>query len=142
MKILITADAFPPGGGGSAQSTAALARALAGNGHQVIVVVGRRNVLGELRKDWEGLSVIEVGLGNTMPGGTRRELRLVSFLKQWSPSERFDLAHAQHWLSAKATVEASREAEFPVVVTVAVISILCSGWSSSNPTSIPVSIRE
>ncbi len=118
MKILITTDAFPPGGGGSALSTAALARALAGNGHRVIVVVGRRNVLGELRRDWEGLSVVEVGLGRSLPGTDRRESRLASFLGKWSPSERFDLAHAQHWLSAKATVEASREGKFPVVVTV------------------------
>ncbi len=118
MKILITTDAFPPGGGGSAQSTAALARALAGNNHDVSVVVGRRNVLGELRKDWQGVAVIEVGLGKSTPGRTVRELRLASFLEQWSASERFDLAHAQHWLSAKATVQASRQAGFPVVVTV------------------------
>jgi glycosyltransferase involved in cell wall biosynthesis len=118
LKILITTDAFPPGGGGSAQSTAALARVLAGNNHQVSVVVGRRNVLGELRKDWEGVAVIEVGLGKSSPGRTGRELRLASFLEKWSPSERFDLVHAQHWLSAKATVQASRKVGFPVVVTV------------------------
>ena len=102
MKILITTDAFPPGGGGSAQSTAALARALAGNNHDVSVVVGRRNVLGELRKDWQGVAVIEVGLGKSTPGRTVRELRLASFREQGSASERFDRAHAQHWLSARA----------------------------------------
>ena len=152
MKILITTDAFPPGGGGSAQSTAALARALARRGHRIHIVCSKRSDYGERRRDWEGMPVIEVGVGRTRPGnshpvkGTRgimtrlhaggkfdgirarskvfltpwsvRESRLSTFLKQWAPTEHFDLAHAQHWLSAKATAEASRALGFPVVMTV------------------------
>lgn len=116
MRILITTDVFPPGGGGSAHSTAVLARALARRGHEVRVVVGRRNVRGEWRRDWEGVSIVEVGLGKSIPGRTQRESRLASYLRRWSPEGRFDVAHAQHWLSAKATVEAA--VGIPVVVTV------------------------
>jgi len=118
MKILITTDVFPPGGGGSGQSTAALALALAGRGHDVKVVVSKRNVSGELRRDWEGVAVIEVGVGRSRAGRSRRESRLTSFLERWAPDERFDLAHAQHWLSAKATVDAFSVMNLPVVVTV------------------------
>jgi glycosyltransferase involved in cell wall biosynthesis len=93
------------------------------------VVVGRRNVSDEHCKDWEGLSVIEVGLEKPSPGSQQREKRLASFLEQWSASERFDLAHAQHWLSAKATVKASPAGNFPVVVTVRDYWPICI-WST------------
>jgi glycosyltransferase involved in cell wall biosynthesis len=118
MKILITTDVFPPRGGGSAHSTAALGRALAERGPEVSVLVCRRNVLGELRRDWEGVSVFEYGVGKSTPGGSQCEARATDFMKQWARAKSFDLAHAQHWLSAKATVEASRTVGFPVVVTV------------------------
>jgi glycosyltransferase involved in cell wall biosynthesis len=118
MKILITTDAFPPGGGGSGQSTAALSRALTEGGHDVRVVVCRRNTLGRERRNWEGVPVVEYGVGKRTLGGTEREGRLASFLNEWAEAERFDLAHAQHWLSATATVRASRSLGFPVVVTV------------------------
>ncbi len=41
MNVLLTTDSFPPGGGGSGRSTAALARALSRRGHRVRVVVAR-----------------------------------------------------------------------------------------------------
>ena len=118
MKILITTDAFPPEAGGSGQSTAVLTRALSRRGHDVTVVVSkpweRRK---EEERDWEGTKVIEVGVGTaTLGSAFRREAHLTSFLEQWD--ERFDLAHAQHWLSAGATIRASRKTGLPVVVTV------------------------
>jgi glycogen(starch) synthase len=118
MKILITTDVFPPRGGGSAHSTAALSRGLAERGHEVSVLVCRRNVAGELRRDWEGVSIVEYGVGKSTPGGSQCEGRAAAFMKEWAKGEQFDLAHAQHWLSAKATVDASRTVGFPVVVTV------------------------
>lgn len=118
MKILITTDVFPPGGGGSGQSTAALARALARRGHDVSVVVPKQEVLGELRKSWEGVSVVELGVGEAVTRRSQRESRLASFLVEWAPEHHFDVAHAQHWLSAKATLAASRSVGFPVAVTV------------------------
>jgi glycosyltransferase involved in cell wall biosynthesis len=39
-------------------------------------------------------------------------------MKEWVKDKSFDIAHAQHWLSAKSTVEASRAAGLPVVITV------------------------
>ena len=118
MKILITTDAFPPGAGGSGQSTAALTRALARRGHDVTVVVGKSwEHSKQEEKEWEGTKVIEVGVGKASLGSAfRRESALSSFLEAWN--ERFDLAHAQHWLSAGATVGASRRTGLPVVVTV------------------------
>jgi glycosyltransferase involved in cell wall biosynthesis len=121
VKILLTTDAFPPRGGGSAQSTAALASALALRGHSVTVVVGRRGSEGESERSENGIRVLEVGLGDPRPGPgrTRRlESPLRSFLSAWAPGESFDLAHAQHLLSAGPTLEAGRRAGFPVIVTV------------------------
>jgi glycosyltransferase involved in cell wall biosynthesis len=118
MKILITTDVFPPRGGGSAHSTAALGRALAERGHDVSVLVWRRNVVGELRRDWEGVSIFEYGVGKGRAGGSQCEMRAARYMKEWAQDKKFDLAHAQHWLSAKATVEASRSGGFPVVITV------------------------
>ncbi len=129
MRILITTDVFPPGGGGSAQSTAALARGLARRGHDVTVLVLERNVQGELRRDWEAVQVIELGVGKSTPGGSQREQRAATFLRKWAPKERFDVAHAQHWLSAKATVEASRDIGWPVVATVRDYWPICV-WST------------
>ena len=129
MKILITTDVFPPGGGGSAQSTAALARGLSRRGHNVTALVLKRNVQGELRRDWEAVQVIELGVGKSRPGGSQREQRAATFLRKWAPGQRFDVAHAQHWLSAKATVGASRDIGLPVVVTVRDYWPICV-WST------------
>jgi len=119
MKILVTTDAYPPGSGGSGESTAALARALARRGHDVTVVVARRGVTGETARSDGGLRVFEIGLGSPPPGpGRTRNLEapLTSFLIR--QSERFDVAHAQHLLSATPTVLAGERSGYPVVVTV------------------------
>lgn len=118
MKILITTDAFPPGAGGSGQSAAVLTRSLARRGHDVTVVVSKPwDHPSEEEKVWQGTKVIELGVGAASLGSaSRREARMASFLERWD--ERFDLAHAQHWLSAGATVRAGRKTNMPVVVTV------------------------
>lgn len=120
MKILLTTDAFPPGAGGSGQSTAALARLLAQRGHDVTVVVSKpwdpERVEKEIR---QGVRVFGVGVGASRPGSARRrEAHLTSFLRNGEARlASFDLAHAQHWLSTGATIAAARPDE-PVVVTV------------------------
>ena len=121
MKILLTTDAFPPGAGGSGQSTAALAQGLGRRGHQVTVVVSKSWDAARVeKKSWQGVAVIEVGVGSSRPGSARRrEARLASFLQGGEERfESFDLAHAQHWLSGGATIAAGRRLELPVVVTV------------------------
>ena len=129
MRILVTTDVFPPGGGGSGQSTAALSQALAERGHDVTVVVAKSNELGEMRRDWKGVPVVEVGVGKSRTGGTERESRLSSFLDGWMALRRFELAHAQHWLSAKATVGSCKKTGVPVVVTVRDYWPMCI-WST------------
>lgn len=121
MKILLTTDAFPPGAGGSGQSTAALAKQLVRRGHQVTVVVSRAwHPTRVERKSWQGVAVIEVGVGGTRPGSARRrESNLASFLLHAEEGfDSFDLAHAQHWLSGGATTAAAGKLGVPVVVTV------------------------
>ena len=121
MKILLTTDAFPPGAGGSGQSTAALARALVRRGHRVTVVMTRSwETAGAERRTWQGAAVIEVGVGKSRPGNARRrESQLASFLQRREEGfDSFDVAHAQHWLSGGATVMAARQLGLPVVVTV------------------------
>ncbi len=121
MKILLTTDAFPPGAGGSGQSTAALAQALQRRGHQVTVVVSKSWDPARVeKKNWQGVAVIEVGVGSSRPGSAhRREARFASFLQRGEERfESFDLAHAQHWLSGGATIAASRGLGLPVVATV------------------------
>ena len=121
MKILLTTDAFPPGAGGSGQSTAALAQALQRRGHQVTVVVSKSWDPARVeKKNWQGVAVIEVGVGSSRPGSAhRREARFAFFLQRGEERfESFDLAHAQHWLSGGATIAAGRRLGLPVVVTV------------------------
>ena len=121
MKVLLTTDAFPPGAGGSGQSTAALAQGLGRRGHEVTVVVSKSWDPARVeKKSWQGVAVIEVGVGSSRPGSARRrEARLASFLQHGEARfESFDLVHAQHWLSGGATIAAGRGLGLPVVVTV------------------------
>lgn len=117
MRILITTDVFPPGAGGSGQSTAVLARALTRQGHEVQVVAGKASLNGTRHRSWGEIPVIDVGLAG-VGSDARREDRLAVFLESWSRSERVDLAHAQHRISAGATLRASRVGKYPVIVTV------------------------
>jgi len=129
LKILLTTDAFPPGAGGSGQSTAVLTRGLVRRGHRVTVVAAKPWDPSRVeRRSWQGAEVIEAGVGLPRPGSARRrEERLASFLECWE--ERFDLAHAQHWLSGGATVAAGRRTGMPVVVTVRDFWPVCI-WST------------
>ncbi len=111
MKILIPTDAFPPGAGGSGQSTAALARALHRHGHDVHVMVGRLRATGQT--SWEAIRVSEVAL---LGRRYQRENVFAEAIRHQLSSEAADIVHAQHWLSARATAIADPESA--VVVTV------------------------
>jgi glycosyltransferase involved in cell wall biosynthesis len=133
MNVLLTTDSFPPGAGGSGRSTAALAKALKRRGHRVRVVVGRREPSG--RKEWEGVEVGEVPipaarLGNS--GGREREF--AKGIAAAAGEEAWDLAHAQHWLSAAATRRALPR--LPTVVTVRDYWPVCI-WSTRLSGSEP-----
>ncbi len=115
MNVLLTTDSFPPGGGGSGRSTATLARALTRRGHRVRVVVARREASG--RREWEGTEVEEVVIPATRLGNAReRERAFAGGIVLAAGEETWDLAHAQHWLSAGATRRAL--SRLPTVVTV------------------------
>jgi len=115
MNVLLTTDSFPPGGGGSGRSTAALASALKRRGHKIRVVVARREVSGQ--REWQGVEVAEVGTPPSRLGNAReREREFARGITLAAGEEAWDLVHAQHWLSAVATRRALPR--LPNVVTV------------------------
>lgn len=126
MNVLLTTDSFPPGGGGSGRSTATLARALARRGHRARVVVARPETSGQ--KEWEGVEVEEVAIPSARLGNARdRERAFAEGLVLAAGEEAWDLAHAQHWLSAGATRRALPR--LPQVVTVRDYWPICI-WST------------
>lgn len=135
MNVLLTTDSFPPGGGGSGRSTATLAKALARRGHRARVVVARHEDSGQ--KEWEGLEVSEVVVPPSSIGNAReREKAFAKGLVLAAGEEAWDLAHAQHWLSAGATRRALPR--LPTVVTVRDYWPICI-WSTmlSGPEPCP-----
>jgi glycosyltransferase involved in cell wall biosynthesis len=115
MNVLLITDSFPPGGGGSGRSTAALAKALKRRGHRTRVVVSRSEASGQ--KEWEGVEVAEVVIPAARIGNAReRERAFARGLALAAGEEAWDVAHAQHWLSAGATRRALPR--LPTVVTV------------------------
>ncbi|HEY7818154.1 MAG TPA: glycosyltransferase, partial [Vicinamibacteria bacterium] len=115
MNVLLTPDSFPPGGGGSGRSTAALARALTRRGHRVRVVVARQEPSGQ--KELDGVAVSEVEIAASKLGNaSERERVFAEGLSAAAGEEAWDLAHAQHWLSALSTRRALPR--LPTIVTV------------------------
>lgn len=114
MNVLITTDAFPPRSGGSGRSTATLAGALLRRGHRVRVVVSRSRPLDQ--REWQGIPVSEVAIPRARMGSRERERAFASGLQEALGEEAWDVVHAQHWLSARATADACPR--LPRVVTV------------------------
>jgi glycosyltransferase involved in cell wall biosynthesis len=126
MNVLLTTDSFPPGGAGSGRSTAALARALSRRGHRVRVVVSRRETTG--LREMDGIEVVEAPIPAPRLGNSReRERAFAVGIARAAGEEAWDLAHAQHWLSAAATRRALPR--LPSVVTVRDYWPLCI-WST------------
>ncbi len=133
MNVLLTTDSFPPGGGGSGRSTATLAMALRRRGHRVRVVVARREASGE--RERQGVEVAEVLVPASKLGNAReRERAFARGLALAAGEEAWDLAHAQHWLSAVATRRALPR--LPTIVTVRDYWPVCI-WSTMLSGSEP-----
>lgn len=134
MKILITTDVFPPRAGGSGHSTAALAGALHRRGHDVTIVVPRQEATGQT--EWSGVAVLEAVVRSQA-----READYRDFLGERIDPSRFDLVHAQHWLSATASHQAFPQ--LPMVVTlrdywpVCIWSTMLSGTEPCPGCSFP-----
>lgn len=115
MNILLTTDAFPPGAGGSGRSTSILAEALAARGHRVRVVVARSRNTHE--SGTKPIDVIGVEVPPSRPGNApEREKAFASGLARAAGNEGWDVVHAQHWLSAGATLRALPH--LPMLITV------------------------
>lgn len=124
MRILLTADVFPPRCGGAGWSSYHLARALKARGHEVLAVVPRQGERGGERSYGDipirdfGYSALPVPLLSNI---FRNELlwpRLGRFLAEQVRVGSFDLIHGQHSQTIPAAVWAGRRAGVPVVATV------------------------
>jgi glycosyltransferase involved in cell wall biosynthesis len=115
MNVLITTDVFPPGAGGSGRSTGALAEALVRRKHRVKVVVSRAKTLEQ--EEWHGVEVSEVAIpASRFANAAERTRAFASGVSEAAGEEAWDLVHAQHWLSAGASLRALPR--LPLVVTV------------------------
>src|SRR4051812_46874778 len=127
LTILLATDVFPPKCGGSGWSTYHLARALRERGHRTLVARPREGLRGSRLADYDGLPVLELGLGargGGLPlvrGVLRQERfwpRFARFLADLARREGADLIHGQPLISIPAAVAAGTIAGLPTVATV------------------------
>ena len=126
MRLLIATDVFPPLCGGSGWSAYELARGLRARGHEVTIV--RPRFGGRPRDDpgeFDGFRPIEFrALAPTVPflrNLARNEWfypRFAHWLEAVIREHRIELVHAQHLLTAPASVIAARAEGVPVVCTI------------------------
>jgi glycosyltransferase involved in cell wall biosynthesis len=126
VRILIPTDAFPPVCGGSGWSTYELARDLRARGHQISIVQpmpGRPTGVGDATYD--GFAIRRFGApAPNIPyvrnyyKSERLTRSLTAYLATILQSDRYDVVHAQHVMTAVAAIEAARSARVPVVATV------------------------
>ena len=134
MRILIATDAFPPGSGGSGWSTYELAKGLRARGHEIFIV-----------QPYSESSPVPGGYDGFRVSGYSARAPRVPFLRNYFrnerlyprlarhlakviETERIELIHAQHVLTAPAAVIAARHARIPSVCTVRDYWPLCY-WS-------------
>ena len=125
-RLLLATDSFPPVCGGSGWSTYELARELRQRGHDVLVLTIVAGPGGaEREREYDGLRVIELhAWAPNVPGvrnyfkNERLYPRAAGRIEQLIASERTDLVHGQHVLSAPPAVVAAKRARIPSVVTV------------------------
>ena len=126
MNVLLVSDSFPPRCGGSGWSTYELARGLRASGHAVLVVkVSTGGRAREQETTFDDLRVIETQFyAPNLPAvrnyfkNERLYPRLASRLEELIATNRIQLVHGQHVLSAPPAVQAARAAGVPSVVTV------------------------
>ena len=126
MRLLIATDVFPPICGGSGWSAYELASGLRAHGHEVKIVRPR---LGEKPKDdpgeFDGFRPTEFHApAPTVPflrNLARNEWfypRFAHWIQTVIREHRIELVHAQHLLTAPASVMAARAEDVPVVCTI------------------------
>jgi glycosyltransferase involved in cell wall biosynthesis len=126
VRILLATDAFPPICGGSGWSTYELARGLRSRGHSVLIFqprAGGAATLGE--RSYDGLRVLETGFSApSLPylrnywKNERLWPRLAAAIGRLLASERIEVVHAQHVLTALPSIDAAHAAGLPAVCTV------------------------
>lgn len=127
MKLLLVTDVFPPGSGGSGESTAALASALLARSHEPAVLTLSKN---DGERNWQGARVYEVRRGRKKESVARLSSRLAEIAAE----ERIELIHAQHWRSMAAASLA--DTGIPLVVTVRDYWPVCQ-WSTKMVAKTP-----
>lgn len=126
LRILIVTDAFPPVCGGSGWSTWELARGLIGRGHHVEVVKAEPGTpAGVSERTYEGLRVTDFrrpAANIPVVRNFQKNERLWSALEQYLTrrlrSDRFDLIHGQHVMTAVPSIRAAAVVGIPSVATV------------------------
>ena len=126
MRVLIATDAFPPICGGSGWSTYELARGLRSGGHEITIVQPRPGeAAGVTDTTYDGFRVSLFGTAAPNVPYVRNYYKserltrvLGAYLWQLLSTERYDVMHAQHVMTALPSIEAAKRAGTPVVVTV------------------------
>jgi glycogen(starch) synthase len=126
LRILLVTDSFPPVCGGSGWSTWELARGLVARGNHVEVVkVDVRARAGVVDRAYEGVRVTRFCRPATNVPVVRNYVKnerlwgeLSEYLVSRLTSERFDVVHGQHGMSAVPAVRAGAQTGTPAVVTV------------------------
>ncbi len=121
MRIVLTADTFPPKCGGSGWSAFEQARALISRGHAITVI--RPGTGGET--SYQGIKILQCPIHRSGIPVFRhlvgRELfheRFRAFVEQTLSANRPDLIHAQHAVTGPPTIEAAASGGVPSIVTV------------------------
>lgn len=125
-RVLLVTDSFPPGSGGSGWSTFELARQLRARGHSVAVVHAAAGDSATLRHiDYEGIPVTlfrqrvpNLPVIRNVLKNERMWTALSRYLVERLAADPVDILHAQHVMTAVATVRAGERAGVPVVATV------------------------
>jgi glycosyltransferase involved in cell wall biosynthesis len=122
MRILIATDTFPPVCGGSGWSTYELARGLRQRGHHVCVVQPAETAQ---VPSYDGFEILafpaaapRVPFVRNYVRNERLYERLDPFLRTIIRSERIDLVHGQHVLTAVPAIRAAQAERVPSVCTI------------------------
>jgi glycosyltransferase involved in cell wall biosynthesis len=122
MRILIATDTFPPVCGGSGWSTYELARGLRQRGHHVVIV---QPAEAAQVSSYDGFEILAFpAAAPALPfvrnyvRNERLYERLDRFLRTIIRSERIDLVHGQHVLTAVPAIRAAHAERVPSVCTI------------------------
>ena len=126
MRVLIPTDAFPPVCGGSGWSTYELARGLRTLGHEITIVQPRADaIVMPTETEYDGFTVRQFPVGAPKIPYVRNYYKserltyvLGHYLADLLETDRYDVVHAQHVMTALPSISAAKPMGVPVVVTV------------------------